>query len=93
MMARTSLEIIAPSVDEAIAKGLSDLGLNRDQVEVEILDTGTRGLFGIGSRQSRVRLTVLEPSAGTQKPKPAQAQAGTSQAGADKPGPGKAGSG
>ncbi len=74
MMARTSLEIIAPSVDEAIAKGLSDLGLNRDQVEVEILDTGTRGLFGIGSRQSRVRLTVLEPSAGAQKAKPAQAK-------------------
>lgn len=71
MMARTSLEIIAPSVDEAIAKGLSDLGLNRDQVEVEILDTGTRGLFGIGSRQSRVRLTVLEPTREAPKVKPA----------------------
>jgi spoIIIJ-associated protein len=74
MMARTSLEIIAPSVDEAIAKGLSDLGLNRDQVEVEILDTGTRGLFGIGSRQSRVRLTVLEPGSETARTRPAQVE-------------------
>ena len=76
MMARTSLEIIAPSVDEAIAKGLSDLGLNRDQVEVEILDTGTRGLFGIGSRQSRVRLTVLGPGSSAPKARPVQVEPG-----------------
>lgn len=58
MAARTSLEVIAPSVDEAIAQGLADLGLARDQVEVEILDAGARGLFGLGNRQARVRLTL-----------------------------------
>jgi spoIIIJ-associated protein len=68
MQARTSLEIIAPTIDEAIAKGLSDLGLTRDQVEVEILDSGTRGLFGIGSRQSRIRLTVLDTPGAVQRP-------------------------
>lgn len=59
MEARTSLEVIAPSVDEAIAKGLADLGLRRDQVQVEILDAGTRRLFGLGARQARIRLTVI----------------------------------
>lgn len=55
---RTSLEVIAPSIEEAVAQGLADLGLSEDAVEVEVLDGGTRGLFGIGSRQARVRLTI-----------------------------------
>ena len=54
----TTLEVIAPSIDEAVSKGLSDLGLPLESVEVEILDEGTRGFLGIGSRQARVRLTV-----------------------------------
>jgi spoIIIJ-associated protein len=55
---RASLEVIAPSVEEAISKGLNDLGLPEDAVEVEVLDTGSRGLFGLGFRQARVRLTI-----------------------------------
>ena len=55
---KTTLEIIAPSVDEAVARGISQLGINRDAVEVEILDSGSKGLFGLGGRQARVRLLV-----------------------------------
>jgi spoIIIJ-associated protein len=55
---RASLEVIAPTVDEALAKGLVDLGLDEDQVEVEVLDEGSRGLFGLRSRQARIRLTI-----------------------------------
>jgi len=55
---RASLEVIAPSVEEAIRKGLDDLGLPEEAVEVEVLDTGSRGLFGLGFRQARVRLTI-----------------------------------
>lgn len=57
---RTMLEIIAPSVDEAIAQGLADLGLERDAVEIETLDEGSRGLFGLGTRQARIRITVKD---------------------------------
>lgn len=60
---QTNLEIIAPTVEEAIAKGLSDLGLTDDQVDVEVLDAGSKGLFGIGTRQARVRLTIRTVSA------------------------------
>ena len=63
---RTNIEIIALSVDEAIAKGLSDLGLTRESVDVEILDEGSRGLFGLGTRQARVRLTVKDLTEGTE---------------------------
>jgi len=59
---RATLEVIAPTVEEAIARGLADLGLPEDAVEVEILDQGNRGLFGIGSRHARIRLLVKNAS-------------------------------
>jgi len=59
-MAKTTLEYIAPSSEEAIIKGLAELGISRDKVEIEILDSGSKGLFGLGGRQARVRLTVIE---------------------------------
>ena len=55
---RTSLEVIAPSVEEAVLKGLEELGIPEEAVEVEVLDAGSKGLFGIGTRQARVRLTI-----------------------------------
>jgi spoIIIJ-associated protein len=60
---RTTLEIIAPTIEEAIDEGLTKLGLTEDEVEVEILDEGTKGLFGLGSRQARIRLTVAKEAA------------------------------
>ena len=57
-MKRTTLEVIAPSVEEAIVRGLEQLGVPREMLEVDILDEGSRGFLGIGGRQTRVRLTV-----------------------------------
>ena len=62
-MERTNVEVIAPSVDEAIARGLEQLGLSREMVEVDILDEGSKGFLGIGSRQVRVRLTLKDVEA------------------------------
>ena len=61
MNQRTTLEIIAPTVEEAIAQGLAELGLTADAVSVEVLDAGTKGFFGLGKTQVRVRLTVASP--------------------------------
>ncbi len=61
MNERTTLEIIAPTVEEALAQGLAQLGLPADAVSVEVLDSGNKGLFGLGGRQVRVRLTVHSP--------------------------------
>ena len=60
---RTSLEVIAPSIEEAIADGLEDLGLPEEAVDIEILDIGSQGLFGIGSRHARIRMTVKDADA------------------------------
>lgn len=61
MTQKTTLEKIAPTVQEAIAAGLAELNLTQEDVEIEVLDGGSRGLLGIGSRQARVRLTVKTP--------------------------------
>jgi spoIIIJ-associated protein len=65
---KTTLEIIAPTIEEAIETGLGQLGIPRDAVDVEVLDAGSKGLFGLGSRQSRVRLTIKSPDDEMGKP-------------------------
>lgn len=68
-MKRTTLEVIAPSVEEAIARGVEQLGVPRELLNVDILDEGTKGFLGIGGRQVRLRLTLkaagAAPQAGT----------------------------
>lgn len=52
-----SVEITARSVEEAVNEGLEKLGATREDVEVTVLEEGSKGLFGIlGSRQAKVRL-------------------------------------
>jgi spoIIIJ-associated protein len=58
---RKSVESSGRSVDDALVRALQELGVDRDQVEVEILAEGSRGLLGLGAEQARVRVTVSEP--------------------------------
>ena len=81
-MTSTSLEYIAANAEDAIKKGLNELNVTRNEVDIEILDNGSKGIFGIGARQARVRLTIKADSlrASIQKeeapaPVPAAAQA------------------
>jgi spoIIIJ-associated protein len=58
-----SLDVSAKTIDEAIEQGLAQLGLTREQVDVEIVKEGKRGVFGIGSEEAHVRLTRKGPTA------------------------------
>jgi len=62
-MERTNLEVIAPTIEEATARGLEQLGVSSEMVEVEVLDEGTRGFLGMGSRQARIRMTLKSADA------------------------------
>ena len=64
-MSSQSYEYAAKSVDSAIQEGLQQLGVTLDQVEVEILHEGSRGILGIGAIDARVRLTIKAMSAAT----------------------------
>ena len=64
---KTTLEIIAPSVEEAIEQGLDQLGLPRDAVKVDIIDEGKGGFLGMGNRQVRVRLSIIDDSSQNEK--------------------------
>ncbi len=47
-------------VDAAVTAGLARLDLPREAVEVEVLDEGRQGMFGLGARAARVRLSVTD---------------------------------
>ena len=59
MKQQTTLEMSAETVDDAVDKGCDQLGVSRDKVDVEVLDKGSSGLFGLGEREARVRLTII----------------------------------
>ena len=65
---RTSLEVIAPSVEEAVARGAQELNLPEEELEVEILDEGSKGFLGLGGRQVRVRLTIRTAAVQPEEP-------------------------
>lgn len=51
------------TIDDAINKALEQLHVNREQVAVEILEEGSRGLFGImGTKPAKVRVSINEES-------------------------------
>jgi len=53
-----SIEVSDKSVDEAVMQALSRLGKRRDEVEITVLQLPSRGAFGIGSKEARVRVSV-----------------------------------
>jgi len=53
-----SMEKSAKTTEEAIADALRALDATEDMVDIEILDTGSKGLFGIGAKPARVLVTV-----------------------------------
>ena len=62
--------VTASSVDEAIILGLTRLVATRDEVEIEILDEGSRGFLGIGAREARVQVTRRALPAAPAVPQP-----------------------
>ena len=55
---RLTVEVTAPSIEEAVARGAAELGVAPEAVDVQVLDEGGKGMFGLGVRQPRVRLTL-----------------------------------
>jgi len=61
-------EFTGRTVEEAIETGLITLNLSRNEVEIEILEEGRTGVFGVGSRLATVRITLLDSDSTPQTP-------------------------
>ncbi len=68
------VEATGQDVESAIKSGLARLGVDSKNVIVEVLEESSRGLFGIGGKPARVRLTLLAPPMPTPAEAPAPAQ-------------------
>jgi spoIIIJ-associated protein len=54
-----SVEKTGKTVDDAILAALIELDVDRDNVEIEVIEEGSKGFLGlVGSRLARVRVTV-----------------------------------
>ena len=58
-----SLEVSAPTVEEAIQKALDQLNVSREKVEVTVVKEGKSGILGLGAEEAivRVRSLMMEP--------------------------------
>lgn len=59
MSQERSIETTGETVEEAISKGLAELGVGPSEVMVEVLEEPSRGVFGIGAHPAKVRLQLL----------------------------------
>ena len=66
-----SVETEAKTAEEAIRKAGDELGVPREDLEVEVLASGSSGFLGLGAKNAKVRATVKEKPA----PRPAAAHA------------------
>jgi spoIIIJ-associated protein len=58
-MESNSIEMHGRTTDEAIRAALERLGVGREDVDVEVLSEGRSGVFGVGSQEARVRVTLI----------------------------------
>ena len=54
-----TIKVTDTSVEKAIQKGLRQLGLTKEEVVVEVLSEGKKGLFGFGQKDAIVALTPV----------------------------------
>lgn len=53
------LERTAKTVEEAIELAMLELGVGRDEVEVNVVNQGRTGILGIGSEMAKVRVSLI----------------------------------
>lgn len=54
------VEKTAKTVEEAIVLALEELEVSREEVEVEVIEEGTKGVLGLfGNKEAKVKVTVL----------------------------------
>lgn len=63
------LEIKAKTVEEAIQIALTQLNVNREEVEVNVVNEGKSGLLGLGAEEARIIVELRTPQPKAEKKK------------------------
>ncbi len=74
MTGEKSGEFRGKTIEAAISAGLAALRLSRDEVEIEIVRPGSRGVLGIGAEDAVVRLSATRPAKPAPELSPAQVE-------------------
>lgn len=53
-----SVETTGRTIDDAVAKATAELKVSEHDLEIRVLDEGSKGFLGIGSKEARIRATV-----------------------------------
>ena len=67
---KANVEVVAKTVEEAIELGLAELGLTREQADVEVVNPGRSGLLGLGAQDAVVRVSQSEAESPAELPRP-----------------------
>jgi spoIIIJ-associated protein len=68
-------EFTGATAEEAIANGLNALGINREEAIIVVIEEGSKGLFGLGSKDAVVHVRPADPAkyaATMERPIPAE---------------------
>jgi spoIIIJ-associated protein len=84
---KASVEISAKTAEEAIERGLTELGLTREQVEIAVINPGRSGVLGFGAENAQVRVTALSLAESPPAPQPASVEPLEEEGAAEYPAP------
>jgi len=73
MTAEKSEEFRGKTVEQATVNGLTALGMSRDEVTIEVVRPGSRGVLGIGAEDAIVRIVPLRVARAEAAPAPRSA--------------------
>ena len=55
-----SIEKFGKTLDDAITEALIELGASTEEVEIEVISKGSKGLLGFGAKEAKVRVTLKQ---------------------------------
>ena len=84
------IDVTGKTEDEALRKGLEQLGMDRDDVSVSILERAKSGFLGIGASPARNRFTHGPGGGGGAAPAEGEVHPGEEAAAPGQPAPAKA---
>jgi len=54
------VEKIGRNIDDAVTEALIELGASRDEVHIEVISKGSKGLLGFGAKEAKVRVSLKD---------------------------------